>query len=393
MTVINIHQFISDQELYGVKFVIFSNQHIKAMTIFGKAIARFPCAWGECQGHDIMYDNVIREGNNWDIFLNYFFALLFLLCLLIGIVINPFIILYHSKQNRSFANILFLLISSIDQIKSIYFPLVLLPRLLSPQDDQDYYYIFNPTSIHWTSYLNHILIALTGIETEMLIVLCVVRYLAIRRPLTAATKRNVASSSVLLILFVFRVAFIFLGYVHKPLGYSRITDFVTSMNPEYVKGLMPLLSYIVFSLKCLFLLIGGLSSGLTIIHLKNSDTAASDASARNIRRGIVAIVAMNVFNISVIISILGMSITMFDIDRRDAEDVNHTTVMDFILFTYFYGIPLIQSGFNSISFLIISSSFKVFVKKLFLTRRQIKPSRAEQQENEANLNTLVETTA
>ena len=364
------------------------------MTIFGKAIARFPCAWEGCQGHDIMYDQVIREGNNWDIFLNYFFALLFLLCLLIGIVINPLIILYHSRQNRSFANILFLLISSIDQIRSIYFPLVLLPRLLSPQDDQDYYYIFAPTSIHWTSYLNQILNVLTGIQTEMLIVLCVVRYLAIRRPLTAATKRNVAFSSVLLILLVFRVAFIFLGYVHKPLGYSRITDLVTSMNLEYVTGLMPIFIYIITSLKCLFLLIGGLFSGLTIIHLKNSDTAASDASARNIRRGIVAIVAMNVFNILVISSILGMSIVIFDIDRhKDVTQVNHTTVMDFIMFTYFYGIPLFQSGFNSISFLIISSSFKVFVKKSFLTRRQIKPSRAEQQENGENLNTLVETTA
>ena len=343
------------------------------MAIFGKAVGRFPCAWDECQGHDIMYDIIIREGNNWDIFLNYFFALLFLTCLLIGIFINPLIILYHSKQNRSFANILFLLISSIGQIKSTYFPLVLLPRLLSPQDDQDYYYIFNPTSINWTSNLNQIFIALTGIETEMLIVLCVVRYLAIRRPLTAATKRNVASSSVLLIVLVFRVAIIFPGYYHTPLAYFRITDFVTSMNAEYITGLMPILFYIGFSLRCLFLLIGGHFSGLTIIHLKNSDTAASDASARNIRRGIIAIVAMNVFNILVILSILGMSIVMFDIDRHDAEDVGrvkHTTVLDLIVFTYFYGIPLIQSAFNPISFMIISSSFKVFVKKLKLVPTQ-----------------------
>ena len=363
------------------------------MAIFGKAVGRLPCNWDECQ--DIMNDKVIREGNNWDIFLNYFLiALLFMCCLLIGIVINPFIILYHSKQNRSFANILFLLISSIDQIKSIYFPFVLLPRLLSPQDDQDFYYIFSPTSIHWTSYLNQIFFRLGGIETEMLIVLCVVRYLAIRRPLTAATKRNVASSSVLLILLVFRVAFIFSGYYHKPLGYSRITDFVTSMDKEYVTGLMSLLNYIANSLQCLFLLIGGFVSGLTIILLKNSDTAASDASARNIRRGIVAIVAMNVFNILVISSILGMSITIYNLDRRDkGGSIKHTTAMDFIMFTYIYGIPLIQSAFNSISFLIISSSFKVFVKNLVPTRRQIKTNRADQQGNITNLNALPETTA
>ena len=103
---------------------------------------------------------------------------------------------------------------------------------------------------------------------------------------------------------------------------------------------------------------------------------------------------MNVFNILVIISILGMSITIYNLDRRDeGGSIIHTTAMDFIMFTYIYGIPLIQSAFNSISFLIISSSFKVFVKNLVPTRRQIKTNRADQQGNITNLNALAETTA
>jgi hypothetical protein len=154
------------------------------MAIFDRAIGRYHY-WNESTGHRMTVDDLLREGNLWDKFLNYFFALLFICCLIIGLSLNPLIISYHSKQKRSFANTLFILISSIDQIKSLYFPIVFIPKLLSQQNDKDYYYVQDPSSIHWTSYSNQLILVIASVETVMLVVLCVARYLTLRDPLSS----------------------------------------------------------------------------------------------------------------------------------------------------------------------------------------------------------------
>jgi hypothetical protein len=285
---------------------------------------------------------------------------LFICCLIIGVMLNPFIIWYHSRQKRSFATYLFLAISSIDQIKSLYIPIILIPKLLSPQNDIDYYYDQVLSSVSWTSYSNGTVMMLSSIEGSLLILLCIARYMTLKHPLTSAKIRNRVFSVIILVMFLWKVCRIFPEYLYEPLGYMRVVDTVVSMDPHYINKFLFIL-YIENAVDCLLLMIGGLFSGLTVLHLKNSDTAASNTSARNIRRGIVAIVAMNFFNVLVLLLVVVFSILIHAMSANNWHDFHYSTTSDFIQFTQVYGAPLIQSSFNSVSLLCISSSFRMSV--------------------------------
>ena len=149
------------------------------------------------------------------------------------------------------------------------------------------------------------------------------------------------------------------------------------MNIPYIESTVVPLTHTLLTSQCIILLIGAFFSGLTILYLKKSDTAASEASTRNIRKGIIAIMAMNVYNIFVIISTVGMSLSVHD-KNKNFYKVQHSTTDDFIQYTNIYGIPVTQSVFNSLSFLSISSFFKAFVKKL-ASNRKINPRENSQQ--------------
>ena len=244
---------------------------------------------------------VHREGNNWDVFLNYFFAVLFLCCLVVGIFLNPFIIIYHSRQKKTFATFLFLLVSSIDQFKSLYFPLVFIPKLLSPLDDEDYYHIYDEKEIPWTGHSNNFFLCLVNFEMNLLVVLCVARYKSIKNPLSSSRKRNIVFSTALILSFLLLVPAPLLLYFHGSLGYMRVIDLVHSMNLTYTEEIALPLVYLNSGVIVLFLLVGGCFSILTIVHLKNSDPASSETSSKNIRRGIVSLVAMNLFNVFVLL--------------------------------------------------------------------------------------------
>ena len=85
------------------------NTEAKVMAIFGTAVML-----------NGTKTTVLKEGNHWDKFLNNFFAGFCLFCLVIGIVLNPFIIVYHAQQRRTLSKLLFLTISSIDQFRLLY---------------------------------------------------------------------------------------------------------------------------------------------------------------------------------------------------------------------------------------------------------------------------------
>ena len=114
---------------------------------------------------------LLREGNDWDVFLNYFFAVFFIFCFIIGILLNPFIIAYHAQRKRTFAKFLFLLVSSMDLFKSLYFPLVLAPKLLSPLGEDDYYYTDDMTTVFWTAYLNNFIFDIVWFEMDVAVIL------------------------------------------------------------------------------------------------------------------------------------------------------------------------------------------------------------------------------
>ena len=330
------------------------------MAIFGKAEMKY---YNEIL--DLYQYPVLRDGNNWDVFLNYFFAILFIFCFLIGIFLNPFIIAYHSKQKKTFATFLFLLVSVIDQLKSLYFPLVLVPKLLSPLSENDYYYIMpvrDLSSIHWTAYSNKLMLSLNHFEMLLLVVPCVSRYLGLVRPLSSAKKRNLVFSAVLVFLFLYCFLKHVPDYFQQSFFYMRITDLVYVADIPYNTNYDYPMIYINGGLTCLFMLLGGSFIVLTIGHLKNSDTASSTASSRNIRRGIISLIAMNIFNVFVLLSAVGFNIANRLIEQSEWR--HHSTSLDFIQFGEIYGTPLIQSAFNSLSFLFICSAFRAFVKKL-----------------------------
>ena len=304
------------------------------------------------------------------LFLNYFFAVMFIFCFLIGIFLNPFIIVYHSKQKKTFATIMFLLVSMIDQIKSFYLPLVLILKLLSPLDKDDYYYIsphLDFSLITWTSLTNKFLFFLSKFEMDLLVVLCVARYISIVYPLSSARKRNIVFSVVLGLSFLIWVSSPVIDYFQKPLAYVRVAQTFFPMNETYIKDIHLPLMYTRSGLNCLFIFIGGSFSVLTIRHLKNSDTASSEVSSRNIRKGILFMMAMTVLNDFVLISSVSYNVTIGLLENDDWKTSN--TGLDCLQFSNIFVIPLIQSAFNSLSFLIICSEFRDFVKKLVRQKR------------------------
>ena len=348
-----------------------------------------------------------RDVNDWDVFLNYFFAVLFVICFIVGVISDPLIILYHSKQKTTFAKVLFLLISVIDLIRSIYFPLVLVPKLLSPirfsetstHEDLDYegdlYFYIPETTVYWTYHANTIVALILDFQQEILVTLCVCRYFTIKDPLSSAKKRIFALCFLVAASFIGNAFGLFLEYYQESFGCITILDTVIPLGESgHSKDYLTLAFTIGNVLRCTALLIGGVFSGLTILHLKKSDTAACKSSEKNVRKGIIAIVAMNVFNIFVIIFAVYNSILYNGLSKElgnHEEDLYEglSTWRDFLLFAGFYGITLTQSAFNTLSFLFICRSFRDFVKRLLPTRIGRVDIR---QTSTANRNLEIETT-
>ena len=319
------------------------------MAIFGNATVRN-------NESDIV---LLRDGNDWDVFLNYFFATLFICCLIIGITLYPFIIWYHSTQKKSLPTILFLLISSIDLFKSVYSPIALVPKLLSSINDTSYYIDVIPSSISWTSYANSAFLITYDLEIDLLILLCVLRYIHIKHPFVSTSKRNIVCAFFFMVGLL-KISSRIIEVQWKPVAYFRIFDGVSTADLTVARTLPD----IGFALNCFLLIFGGLFSTLTIIHLKNADTASSEVSSRNIDKSIQTIVAMNVFNVLILVNNVSYSIYL-----KTFNETNFSTRGDLVEFTKACGLPLVQSSFNAVSFLLISSSFKVFVRTSLQSRR------------------------
>ena len=326
------------------------------MAIFGKAFRP-----NYTTGKDIL----LREGNDWDVFLNYFFAVFFIFCFIIGILLNPFIIAYHAQQKRTFAKFLFLLVSSMDLFKSLYFPLVLVPKLLSPLGEQDYYSTNDLTTVSWTSHLNSFISAFLGFEMDAMVVLNVSRYFSITRPLSSSMKRNIVLSAVLLFFFLNKLAKFLSLFFYEDILYSRIYDCIVSK--QLFGTSYSLFRCFVFVLSTT---VGGIFIYFTVLYLKNSDTASSEISSRNVRRGIASLVAMSVFNVFLLLLSVAFYIAMHIL--KESDWIAHSTTFDCIQFLVFYGSPLSQSVFNVLSILVICTSFRDFVKKCF-RERSIEP--------------------
>ena len=302
---------------------------------------------------------IFREGNNWDVFLNYFFAVFFIFCFIIGILLNPFIIAYHAQQKRTFAKFLFLLVSSMDLFKSLYFPLVLVPKLLSPLGEEDYYCIKDYSSIPKMAYFNSVVVSLFWIETDILVVLSVSRYFSISRPLEVAPKRN----AVLLFLIILSALYWATSSVPiyvKEHMYMRVLDQVISHDARSVTSII--LWCVKSIIRCLILITGVTFTNLTIVELRKSNTVSSEISDTNVRTGVVSLVTISVFNVFVLLFVIVQNVVLFYMGKSHWQI--YSTGIDLVTFLMAYGMSLIQSTFNSVSFFAISLSFKKFLKKL-----------------------------
>ena len=322
------------------------------MAIFGKAVM--------LNGSKT---TLLRHGNDGDVFLNYFFAIVFILCLAIGIMLNPFIIAYHAQQKRTFAKFLFLIVSSIDQLKLLYLPLMLIPKLLSPLEDKDYYIIYNPKSVPLTAYPNYYLIFFVWFEADVLVILSVSRHISLAHSFSFELEQNAAYSLLLLLSFLKWVGIpTYVNLFQKVLLYCRLYDSIT--YTKYVGAF----SYIIVGSTILFLIVGVIFVALTIIYLRNADTASSDISDRNIKRSIIFLIATSLFNVIVlvlcVIFTVAWNLELFT-EYGEERTYEYTTWLDFFHFGVLYGTPMSQSVFNSISFLCISKTFREFLSRSF----------------------------
>ena len=111
----------------------------------------------------------------------------------------------------------------------------------------------------------------------------------------------------------------------------------------------------------MLILIGAIFVALTIQHLKNADTASSERSSKNNRKGVIFLVATSMLNVILLLCVTAYQITMrvrVETDKRE-----YSTKSDNFQFGVVYGIPAIQSIFNSVSFILISSLFREFVMR------------------------------
>ena len=300
---------------------------------------------------------VLRDGNDWDIFLNYSFAVFFIFYFVIGVFLNPLIVAYHARQKKTFTNFLFVLVSCMEQFKSVYFPIMLIPNLVSsPSNEDDYYFTNKLDSVSWTAYSNCFVFILVWFQMDALVILSASRYFTIAHPLSSSHKRHIVFSFVLLVSLLKYLYIPFsLTFLQNDVVYSRIYGSITSTN--YIGPLFFLLSGSLF----LFDVVGAIFVFLTIRHLKNSDTASSGSSDRNIRRGTYYLIATSFLNVFLLSSNAGLNVLLCLM--RASDWTLCSTGLDFFQFITSREIPLIQGIFNSLSFLFICSLFRGFIKR------------------------------
>ena len=300
---------------------------------------------------------LIRETNNYDIFLNYACAVHGITAFLVGLTLTPLILYYHSVQQRSLAVILFLCISSLDLIRSIYSPIILVPELLSR--DLPLYWELDYRG--WVGHVNNALPLLMHVEFILLVALCTVRYLGVRYPQKSLRPISIITIASVILRVLFFVAGVISKWAFRPLLRVRHNQLVFSMNEKYTRHVTLVTLYVKDLIIGLILIYGIVISVMTIRYLnilKKSTAGSKTASTRN-RKSINIIVIMNTFS-----SFVTLGITIHAVNLMLNSDNRYSTADNFMSYAVVHGLPLSQAIFNSVSFACVSSSFRRFLVKL-----------------------------
>ncbi|KAL5269194.1 hypothetical protein ACHWQZ_G002875 [Mnemiopsis leidyi] len=319
----------------------------------------------------------IRDTNSYDIFLNYFFAVHSILAIILGLTLAPLIIYFHLQQRKSVATILFLVINLLDLVRSIYNPLILLPKLVSRD--------IGPFWDHYTGWVGHVnnaLPVITEIEFILLVALCTVRYWGVTRP----HKSLNVIVMVTVILVVARIL-MFVGvtvgkYLHRPYVKPRMNQLVFTVNENFNLKVLLKITAVKHLLFGLVLIYGIAISALSINYLNTlrKATACSKTSDARNRKSIKIIVIMNVFSVLVALVTLIQAVSLI------INSHNRFTTADcFITFSVVHGLPLSQSMFNSLCFVSASSSFRRFLRRYSSKRNSVSNSNASELQKRASM--------
>ena len=305
-----------------------------------------------------------KPTSSWDIFFNYFFAVLFILVFLTGLL-QPVIVYYHSKQKRTIANILFLCISILDTFKSLYFPVWLVPRLLSPTDEIGPYVQYGYKG--WFGLMNSVLAFVpVQLSYALLLLLCGFRYLIMLSSMNPNLNlRPVKIISPFLCLagpvsLVGYWAWGLVKYKNRGFAFVRITQTAFPADVEWMLGSNDFL-HASCGAYFFMIVLSVIFSVLNAQYLMKSIGATPCEAANNdLKRSVACILVMNLF--STIVAVLNICWLVYQIQYSMYRAF--PTYLDVLRFTAMYGFPLTQASFNAISFTVISSSFRSFVRNL-----------------------------
>ena len=305
-----------------------------------------------------------KPTNDWDVFCNYFFAMLFLLVFLTGLL-QPVIVYYHSQQKRTIANILFLSISIIDTFKSFYFPVWLVPKLLSPIDDIEAYVQYGYKG--WFGLLNSFLAFVpVQLSYALLLLLCGFRYLIMLTAMSPGINlRPVKVISPFLCLAgpLALVGYWVWGMVRyrgSGMAFVRITQSAFPADVDWMLGSNDFL-HASCGIYVFMVLLSIIFSVLNAQNLmKSVGQTPCEAANRDLKRSVISILVMNLF--STIVVVLNICWLVYQIKHSMYR--SFPTHLDALRFSTLYGFPLTQAAFNAISFTVISSSFRSFVRNL-----------------------------
>ena len=319
----------------------------------------------------------VRDTNNYDIFLNYFFAVHSILAIILGLTLAPLIIYFHLQQRRSVATILFLVINVLDLIRSIYNPLTLLPKLVSRDIDPfwDHY-------TGWVGHVNNALPVITEIEFLLLVALCTVRYWGVTRPHKSLNVIVMVTVTLVVARVMMFVGVAVGKYLHRPYVKPRMNQLVFTADEEFnLKVILKItaVKHLVFGLVLIY---GIVISVLTVNYLNTlrKATAGSKTSDARNRKSIKIIVIMNIFSVVVALVTLIQAVNLI------VNSQNRFSTMDcFITFAVVHGLPLSQSMFNYLCFVCASSSFRRFLKRYGSKKNSVSYSDASELQKRASM--------
>ena len=300
------------------------------MAIFGNATIMLQIPSGD----PVRYE--LRPATSADTALNYFFAILFILFFLIGVLISPLTSLFSFRQSANPSNSILFLVSLLDHIKLVYFPLVLIPKLLAPQLDL----YLKSGDMGWVAHVNTVLLAVTSIEVFVIVLMSVVRYVSAKYSSLPPPFLYIASYIVVLFVLVMSSVHIFLFDLDKALlAKFRITQEIITPYEEFKDNVYGPQNKCKLVVLVIFLVLGVISGVLTTLRLVKKREFPD-------RELLLCTLLMNLWNIVVMAVLVAYILVL---SARSKLEVPPCTVgHDFFVFSATYGFPLTQSVINTL---------------------------------------------